>query len=229
MTSEALVAAWPAAGVRVQAGDLELRWMDDDLIVSLAQRAVRGVHDPAYMPFGTPWTRGTPEQITRSVMAYQWSTRSKVGPDAFTLELAVLVNGVLVGSQGARAQDWSGLRSAETGSWLGREFQGNGIGARMRVLMLHLLFEGLGADEATSSAFADNAASNAVSRKVGYLPVGTERIVREGIPAIQNRYRMSRVTWLAMRDVHEALLGAPVVLTGVSALRDQLETSPQQA
>jgi hypothetical protein len=38
------------------------------------------------------------------------------------------------------------LREFESGSWLGREHQGRGLGKEMREATLHLGFEGLGAD-----------------------------------------------------------------------------------
>jgi RimJ/RimL family protein N-acetyltransferase len=222
MASDALIELWPAAGVRARAGDLELRWIDDELLVQLAGVAARGVHEPDAMPFYTPWTRGSAADVARSVLAYQWSARGQVG-EKLTLEFAVLVDGVVVGSQGASGSDWSALRTVETGSWLGREFQGRGIGTRMRVLILHLLFDGLGADEVTSGAFADNPASNAVSRKVGYEPSGTKRVVREGRPAEVQLYRMPRARWLEVRARDLALLGAEPELTGVEALRARLD------
>ncbi|MCL2793776.1 MAG: GNAT family N-acetyltransferase [Microbacteriaceae bacterium] len=222
MASDALISLWPAAGVRARAGDLELRWIDDDLLVQLAELAARGVHAPDAMPFYFPWTRGTPEEVARSVLKFQWAARERIG-ERLTLELAVLVDGVVVGSQGASGADWSTLRTVETGSWLGLEHQGRGIGTRMRVLMLHLLFDVLGADEVTSGAFADNAPSNAVSRKVGYEPSGTKRVAREGAPAEVNEFRMRRSRWLEVRDRDLALLGAEPELIGVEALRAQLD------
>lgn len=221
--SDALIKLWPAAGVRARAGGLELRWIDDDLLVELAELASRGVHDPDHMPFYTPWTRGTPEQVARSVLGYQWSSRQRIGPERLTLELAVLVDGVVVGSQGASGSDWGVLRTVETGSWLGLEFQGRGIGTRMRALMLHLLFDGLGAAEVTSGAFDDNPRSNAVSLKTGYEFDGRSRHAREGRPAVVNRYRMTRERWLQVRAADAELLGAPVALHGVEALREQLD------
>ncbi|QDZ16820.1 GNAT family N-acetyltransferase [Humibacter ginsenosidimutans] len=197
--------------------------MDDDLIVELAKLAVLGVHDPARMPFSNPWTRGTPDEIMRGMLAYQWQRRTAVAPQKFRLEYAVLVGDVVVGSQGCGADDWQVLRRAHTGSWLGREFQGQGIGTRMRMLMLQLLFDGLGAVEATSTAFADNPASNAVSRRVGYLDGGSEVVAREGAPATRNRFRMPRERWLEVRADHATRLGAPVVLEGTASLREQLD------
>lgn len=221
--SNGLASLWPAAGVVVRSGNIELRWMDDELIVELARLAARGVHDADRMPFSTPWTRGTAEQVMRSVLTYQWATRLAVGADRFRLNCAVLVDGVVVGSQGAGADDWNEHRTASTGSWLGRQFQGRGIGTRMRMLMLHLLFEGLGAAEATTGAFADNPASNAVSRKVGYCADGTEEMDREGMLALHNRYRMPRDRWLEVRAEHAAHLRAPILLEGASALREELD------
>ncbi|HEY3436287.1 MAG TPA: GNAT family protein, partial [Actinotalea sp.] len=105
--------------------------------------------------------------------------------------------GVLVGLQGASTHDYPVLREAETGSWLGRQYQGRGIGTRMRVLMLHLLFDGLGAQSATTSAFEDNPASLAVTRTLGYADDGTQLQVREGVPARHHRFRMDRAVWEA--------------------------------
>ena len=201
--------------------------MDDDLVVELARLAVRGVHDPSRMPFSTPWTRGTPDEIMRGMLEYQWATRTAIGPSRFRLEYAVLVDGVVVGSQGAGAKDWSVLRRVNTGSWLGQEFQNRGIGTRMRMLMLDLLFAGLGANEVTSSAFSDNPASIAVSRKVGYRPDGTEVVAREGAPATLQRFRMSHERWQDVRASHRPHLGGRVTLEGVTALCEYLDTVSQ--
>ena len=127
-SSSDLVRLWPAAGVRVRSGDLELRWIDDELLLDLAAVAARGVHDPGTMPFEHPWTRGTPDEVARSVLAYQWDARARVSPSKLVLELGVLADGVPVGVQGLVADDWHVLRRAQTGSWLGIEHHGRGIG-----------------------------------------------------------------------------------------------------
>ena len=216
---------WPAAGLRVRSGDLELRWLDDELLLAIAEVAARGVHGDDPMPFYVPWTRGTPDEVARAALTYHWSVRAKVGPKHLTLELGVLVGGMPIGTQAADGDDWAVLRRAETGSWIGREFQGRGIGTRMRVLMLHLLFAGLDAQAATSAAFADNTASNTVSRKVGYVDNGVSAFARDGVPVEQRRYLMTRERWEELRSAHEAILGAPVELDGVAALRAQLAAS----
>lgn len=222
-TSAELRRLWPAAGVRVRSGDLELRWLDDDLLLALAGLAARGVHDPRSMPFEHPWTRGTPDEVARSVLAYQWNARTKVSPRRFVLELGVVSSGVPVGVQGIVGDDWRVLRSVRTGSWLGLEHQGRGIGRRMRILALALAFESLGAVEAVSGAFADNPASNAVSERLGYESNGSVRVVREGVAVLHRNYRMTRERWASLTAEHAEILGAPIEVDGAEALRARLD------
>jgi RimJ/RimL family protein N-acetyltransferase len=218
-----LVRLWPAAGVRVRAGDLELRWIDDALLLALADVAAHGVHDPEAMPFQQPWTRGTPDDVARSVLAYQWGVRPQVSPGKLVLELGVVVGGVPVGVQGLVGDEWRVLRRVQTGSWLGLEHQGKGIGRRMRLLALELAFTGLGAVEATSGAFADNPSSNAVSRRLGYEPNGSVQVAREGVAALHHNYLMTRERWESLRPEHARVLGASVELEGVGPLRSLLD------
>lgn len=220
---DALARLWPAASVCARAGDLELRWIDDGLLVELADLASGGVHAPDAMPFEHPWTRGTREEVARSVLTYQWALRGRLSPSTWALELAVIHEGVVVGVQGLTADDWSVLRTVKTGSWLGLGHQGRGIGTRMRVLALHLAFDGLGALEAHSGAFVDNGASNAVSRRVGYDHDGAFRVAREGEAVWHNRYVMTRERWESLRLRHAEILGAPAEITGVDGLRRMIE------
>lgn len=213
---------WPLAGLRATAGNLELRVPDDDLLVRLAGVAARGVHDPSEMPFAHPWTRGTPLEVARSVLQFQWSVRAGFQPQKWAIELAVLVDGVPVGFQGMVAADFGVLGSVETGSWIGLEHQGRGIGTRMRALVLEVIFAGLGAREATTGAWADNAASNAVTRRLRYTPAGQWYQVREGESCLHNQYRMARESWLDLRAGHCALLGSEPVLEGIGPVREFL-------
>ena len=52
--------------------------MDDADVHALARLAADGVHAPEAMPFTVPWTRGTPTEVSRSVLAYQWGA-ARVG------------------------------------------------------------------------------------------------------------------------------------------------------
>jgi RimJ/RimL family protein N-acetyltransferase len=65
----------------------------------------------------------------------------------------------------------------------------------MREAILHLAFAGLGAEEALSGAFEDNAASLATSRSVGYAENGEARGRRRDGSGRTVRFRMARATW----------------------------------
>lgn len=102
--------------------------------------------------------------LSRNTAAYHWGKRSTFSPDDFSLDLA--------------ARHFPVTRTGETGSWLGREFQGRGLGTAMRRAFCELLFDHLGFEEVTSAAFLDNPASLGVSRKVGYRPTAVSRVKR---------------------------------------------------
>ncbi|MDE0572478.1 GNAT family N-acetyltransferase [Demequina sp. B12] len=218
-----LARLWPAAALSVRAGDLELRWMDDALLLDVADLAGQGIHADGATPFTVPWTQGTPDQVARNALTYQWSARNQVSPQVLVLELAVLRDGKPVGVQAAHSTNWAVLKEAETGSWLGLDYHGQGIGTRMRIMMLALMFDGLGAAHITSAAYDDNGPSNAVSRKAGYQPDGLLRDVRQGEAAILNRWRMTRERWSEVRDHNLGVLGAPLVIDGAEAVREQIQ------
>ena len=198
-------------GLRVLAGDLELRAVTDDDIARLVALARQGIHDPHDMPFLHPWTDAPPERLGPNTAAYYWRARADFGPPAWTLDLAVRVDGELVGVQGVTTRNYLVTRSGETGSWLVRSRQGQGIGTRMRQAMCALLFDHLGAAEVTSGAFVDNPASLAVSRKVGYVDNGTVRLQRRpGELAVNRR--------LVLRP-DRFVRGTPIEVEGAAPLR----------
>jgi len=123
---------WPIAGLRVLAGPLELRLPDAADLTALAALAEAGVHDPAVQPFGVPWTDVDPAARARSVLQYHWSCLGSWSPATWTLNLVVVRAGTVLGTQGLGATDFPILREVGTGSWLGRRYQGRGIGTAMR-------------------------------------------------------------------------------------------------
>ena len=169
---------FPALGLRVVAGPLELRGLTDELLVEVCALAERGIHDPATMPFYFPWTDAPAGELARNTAAYHWRARADWSLDDWSLELAVLYEGEVVGCQGVRSSHFPVTRSGETGSWLGRGFQGRGIGTAMRRAVCALAFDHLDFAEVRSGAFVDNPASLAVSRKVRYRPDGVVRMQR---------------------------------------------------
>src|SRR5690242_4975231 len=103
---------WPLAALRVRSGDLELRYMDDADVRALALLAAEGVHADDAMPFTTPWTRGTPTEVARGLLAYQWGARGSASPEKWNLELAVVRDGEVLGTQALMATDFGVTRTA---------------------------------------------------------------------------------------------------------------------
>jgi RimJ/RimL family protein N-acetyltransferase len=102
---------------------------------------------------------------------------------------------VLVGVQGIGADGFAERRTIGTGSWLGRRFQGRGVGTEMRTAVVELAFRELGAVAVTSSAFEANAASRGVSRKLGYRVVGRDTMSPRGVPMPHLQLRLERSDW----------------------------------
>lgn len=210
-----LVDLFPPLGLHVVAGPLELRGLTDELIRELCDVAEAGIHDPDEMPFYVPWSTAPPGELGRNTAAYHWGKRSTFSPRDFSLELAVLLDGRVIGCQGVSATHFPVTRTGETGSWLGRELQGRGLGTAMRRAFCELLFDHLGFEEITSAAFLDNPASLGVSRKVGYRPTSVRRIERrEGELALNQGLVLTPET-LVRGDV-------PIEVTGASAVRSFL-------
>lgn len=170
--------ALPLLGLRIVAGPLELRGITDELLGPLADLAVEGIHDPEAMPFYVPWSTAPAEVLPANFARFHWSQRASFSPTRWAMDLAVFHDGELMGAQGVSTSDYVVTRSGETGSWLGRRFQGRGVGTLMRQVVCAFLFDHLDAVEVTSGAFTDNPASLGVSRKVGYRENGTRRVER---------------------------------------------------
>ena len=147
------------------------------------------------MPFGFAWTDQPSPQFERSFMQYHWSTRASWSPGKWSLDLGVWSEGQLLGTQGMDAENFGVRREVSTGSWLAREFQGQGIGKEMRQAVLGFAFDHLGAVWAKSGSFRDNPASAAVSRAVGYFEDGMDVLAPRGEPRELVRWRMHVEQW----------------------------------
>jgi RimJ/RimL family protein N-acetyltransferase len=190
---------WPLFDLQVRTPSLTLRYTDDALATELAQLAAAGIHDDDFMPFSIPWSDLDSPQLERGAMQFHWRSRAETTPSTWRLLFAVLVDGRPVGMSDVFATDFPQLRQFETGSWLGREFQGQGIGKEMRAASLHLAFEGLGAEYGLTGAWHDNGPSLGVTRSLGYEPVGQRRALRRASPDEIHLYRMSRQHWTTIR------------------------------
>jgi RimJ/RimL family protein N-acetyltransferase len=183
---------WPLFDLRVRTRRLELRYPTDDDLVALLEVARAGIHDPAEMPFDVPWTDLQDAAFDHGFMRFFWGARASWAPHAWSLPLAVFVDRQPVGVQEVSATDFATRRTVDTGSWLGRGWQRQGLGTEMRAAVLHLAFDGLGALAATSAAHADNEASRRVSEKLGYRRYGTDVVAPRGTPIVLDRYLLLR-------------------------------------
>jgi RimJ/RimL family protein N-acetyltransferase len=191
---------WPLFDLRVRTPRLEIRLPTDDDVVALVRVVdTHGIHDPAMMPFQIPFTDTPPPRRQRESMQWFWRCRAEWSPTSWKFSGAVVVDGEVVGLQDLMATDFPVLRSVNTGSWLGRHAQGKGIGKEMRAAILHLAFAGLGAREAHSGAFFDNAASAATSRSLGYVDNGVDPAKQRSAAASVQRFLLTRERWESRR------------------------------
>jgi RimJ/RimL family protein N-acetyltransferase len=95
-----------------------------------------------------------------------------------------------------------------SGSWLGRAFQGRGLGTEARAAILALAFTGLGAVAAESGYVDGNAASARVSEKLGYRANGDGYFAIEGKRRLEIKVRCTPDTW--NRDL------VPVTIEGLA-------------
>jgi RimJ/RimL family protein N-acetyltransferase len=190
---------WPLYDLEVRTPRLTLRYPDDSLMLGLADRIGEGIHDPDVMPFAMPWTDPEPPELFWSSYRYWFGTRAQLSPERWTVDLAVIVDGDVVGATGLGTENFATLRTFETGSWLGKAFQGRGIGKEMRAATLHLGFAGFGAEVATTGAFADNPRSLGVTRSLGYEPNGVDVKLQRDKAGEILRFRMTRAHWESIR------------------------------
>jgi RimJ/RimL family protein N-acetyltransferase len=205
---------WPLAGLRITTPRLELRWPGESDLLALAELAAGGVHDPAAQPFTVAWTDVEPAERARSVLQYHWGRRAAWAPADWALELVVVRDGTVVGTQGISASGFAIRREVSSGSWLGLPHHRQGIGTQMRAAILHLAFAGLGAEHAVSSAAEDNAASLGVSRRLGYRDDGAEIHAIRNAPVVFRRLRLDRASWQAARSVPVQITGLEPCLPG---------------
>jgi RimJ/RimL family protein N-acetyltransferase len=186
---------WPLFDLVVRTPRLELRYVDDDLALEVSELSAQPIHDPADMPFSIPWTDGPVEFRAQGALKHFWMRRGTWEVDEWTCVMAVIVDGRAVGIQDLAGHHFAATRAVKTGSWLTMARQGEGIGTEMRAAILHLAFEGLGAQAAFTSAFHDNARSQGVTRALGYEPNGWGTELRRDKPDRMLNFVLPRDRW----------------------------------
>ena len=188
---------WPLFDLRVRTPRLELRYVDDELATDLALLAAKGIHDADAMPFSVPWTDVPSPQREYNTLQFHWKNRAETSPDSWVISLATIVDGTVVGTTALLSTNFRTLRAFETGSWLGREYQGKGIGKEMRLATLQLGFIGFAGEHATTGAWRDNGPSLGVTRSLGYKANGYKRTLRRDLADELALFEMSRADFVA--------------------------------
>jgi RimJ/RimL family protein N-acetyltransferase len=186
---------WPQYGLLISTPRLELRLPRDEELAALAGLAAKGVHAPGERPFLTPWTEGTPADRAQQVLRWHWSDLGQWSPAAWGLGLGVFRRGEPLGVVTLRARDFLVVKEVTTSSWLGVDHQRQGYGTEARTGLLTLAFDYLGARAARTEVFQDNAASQGVSRKLGYEHDGISVDARGDEAVVSDRLRLSREKW----------------------------------
>jgi len=207
--------SWPLFGLEVRTDVVTLRYPDDEMLIELMELAAAGIHDESFMPFGVPWTREDPPALQQKGLQFHWRCRAELSADSLRIPLACFVDDELVGTSDLFATSFTTLRQFETGSWLGRGFQGRGIGKAMRAATLALGFDGLGGVRALTGAWDDNGPSIGVTRSLGYAEQGHRWMDREGTatkmvgfemePEQFERVRPADVEFIGLDQVREFL------------------------
>ena len=184
---------WPFFDLRLSCGEALLRGVTDaDLDPLLAVLPDDLEHDPRQLPFLDPGA-----DRRRILTAEIWKHRGTWTPSSWCLDLAVEVDGAVVGVQALEGDDFPLLRTVDSFSWLATAVRGRGLATRMRTGVLALAFEHLGALAAVSLAEINNAPSLAVSRRLGYADNGLSRTNSPtGVIELQH-VRLTRERWRA--------------------------------
>ena len=186
---------WPLFELRLATERLVLAPVGDSDLDELSALAQEGIHPPDSPPFSNLWTNRTGREFEVGFAQYFWAQRARWSEGSWTLPFAVRLGGRLIGVQQVESTDFAVLRTVSTGSWLGRSFQGGGLGTEMRSAVLSLAFDGLGAEVAITGAYDYNAASIRVSEKLGYDRNGVRRDNVRGGAAEAVLFRMTKEAW----------------------------------
>ena len=216
---------WPLYELRLTTDRLVLRLPDSALLEEMVELVGQGIHPEGEMPFGVPWTDRPSPQREREAVQHVLRSIADWTPTSWVYMAVATRDGRVVGTQDLKGVDFGACRRVSTGSWLGRAYQGRGLGQEMRAAVLELAFNHLGALEAHSSAFHDNAASLGVSRRLGYEPNGSWLAPRRGRPDRMEGLRLTRERWERHRRHQVLVTGVEgcLELFGVGALgADQL-------
>jgi RimJ/RimL family protein N-acetyltransferase len=217
---------WPLWDIVLRTPRLELRTLREQTMADLVDVVDGGLHDPATMPFLTPFTDTEPPTRHRDSYRFYFGTWANWSPEDWHLLFVAYERdgddpgapARCVGSQGLIAKRFPVLRTVTSGSFLGLAHQGRGLGREMRAAVLTLAFDHLGALRAETEAWDDNLASQRVTEWIGYRPNGDGWDLRRGERSRTVHYAMDRADWEARHGAEPPLPTVGVDGIGPEAL-----------
>jgi RimJ/RimL family protein N-acetyltransferase len=184
---------WPLFDLRLRCRGVELRPLREDDLPYLASVLPGDVgHDPKLELFPDLTDA---ENERRLFWQSHWRALGSWSPSSWTLHFTVAYQGGPVGVQTLEGDDFPQLRTVDSASWLVPGARGRGVGVAMRMAVLGLAFDHLGAVAAITSATAQNEASLGVSRRLGYVDNGTGLILETGGVAELHHLRLTKDRW----------------------------------
>jgi RimJ/RimL family protein N-acetyltransferase len=184
---------WPLFDLRLRCRGVELRPLREDDLPYLASVLPGDVgHDPRLELFPDLTDA---ENERRLFWQGYWRALGSWSPSSWVLHFTVAYQGRPVGVQTLEGDDFPHLRTADSASWLVPGARGRGVGVAMRMAVLGLAFDHLGAIAAITSATARNGASLGVSRRLGYLGNGTGLVLETAGVAELLHLRLTKDLW----------------------------------
>jgi RimJ/RimL family protein N-acetyltransferase len=184
---------WPLFDLKLRCRGVDLRPLREADLPYLASVLPGDVgHDPKLELFDD---LSPQENERRLFWQSHWRALGSWSPSSWTLHFAVSFEGRPVGVQTLEGESFPQLRTVDSASWLVPEVRGRGVGVAMRMAVLALAFDQLGAVAAITSATVQNAASLGVSRRLGYTGNGVSTIIETGGVAQLQHLRLTKDLW----------------------------------
>lgn len=156
--------------------DLHFRISDHVSLVPVAEAFAEAEfalvdHHREYMRRWLPWVDGltSVEQSRENILQSQ-----KGMAEWTTIELSIQVDGKPAGRLGLHGINWDQQRTS-IGYWIGEPYQGQGTMTACCRVFFHFLFTELGLHRLELRCAAENKASNAVARHLGFQLEGVTR------------------------------------------------------
>lgn len=188
-----LTRVWPVRGIALRNGAVGLRPLTETDLPGLVDRLPDDLELDPSLPRYAALDAGA-SRAAALVQGY-WRSHGAWSPAEWALPFVVHVDGEAVGVQVLEGPADYGLeRVVDSSSWLVAARRGHGLGTLMRAAVLRLAFDHLGAVAAITSAYVENGASLAVSRRLGYVDTHTSVLEHNG-RRLQH-LRLERDAWL---------------------------------